>query len=180
MSRKNRISTQHTAQRCPQEAGPTGPSPGRWLVAWPVRPISVPSGLTTGQSWPPSSDWFQTASSPGLWATTPHHLLPRGLARSKPVVSTALGARTSVVTGRAQGGRKRTMHDSGFHASVVGSTSGHCSIPLCLSQNSNGRGQASMPRGRPSRGGGAGQKVKLRCRLQGQGWGWWLGQISGP
>lgn len=144
-----------------------------------MRPISVPSGLTQGQSWPPPSDWFLTSSSPGLWATTPHNLLPRGLARSNPVVSTALRARTSVVTGSARGSRKRTMHDSGFHASVVGSTFGHCSIPLCLSQNSNGRGQASLPRGTPSRGGGAGQKVNLRCRLQGQGWEWWLGRILG-
>lgn len=65
------------AQRCQQEAGSTGPSPGRWQVAWPMHPISVPSGLTQGQSWPPSSAWFLTSSSPGPWATTPHNLLPK-------------------------------------------------------------------------------------------------------
>lgn len=86
--------------------------------------------VTQGQSWPLSSDQFLTSSSLACGPPLPQSA-PRGLARSHPVVSTALRARTSVVTGSARSGRRRTMHDSGFHASVVGSNFGHCSIPLC-------------------------------------------------
>lgn len=46
------------------------------------------------------------------------------------------------------------MHDSGFHASVVGSNFGHCSIPLC-----------AFPR---ILAGGAGQLAKRETK---QGWG---------
>lgn len=80
-----------------------------------------------------SSYWFLMSRGPApLWQP----LYPEAqLARI--LLSALVGARTSVVTGSTGSSSSRTMHDSEFQASVVGSNFRplfHSS--LCLSQNS--------------------------------------------
>lgn len=48
---------------------------------------------------------------------------------------------------------------------------GHCSIPLCLSQNSNRRGQAGLPRWRPKKSGGGRERGRTQVLAPGGGLG---------